>query len=50
MADQQRAVQAQQLAQQNFQNTLATWSVYLQAVNSRPPQTNIHVEQNVTVH
>jgi hypothetical protein len=48
MADQLRAVQAQQLAQQNFQNRLAAWSVYLQAVNSRPP--NIHVEQNLTVH
>jgi len=49
IGDQQRAVQAQQLAQQNFQNRLAVWSAYIQAVNSRPPQTNIHVEQNVTV-
>lgn len=50
IADQQRAMQAQQLAQQAFQNKLAAWSVYLQAVNSRPAQTSIHVEQNVTVH
>jgi len=48
IADQQRAIEAQQLAQQRFQNTLAVWSTYLQAVNSRPPQ--IHVEQNVTIH
>jgi hypothetical protein len=48
--DQQRAMQAQQLAQQNFQNRLAAWSTYLQVVNSRPPQTTIRVEQNVVVH
>jgi hypothetical protein len=48
--DQQRAMQAEQLAQQNFQNKVAAWSVYLQAVNSRPAQTNVHVEQNVNVH
>jgi len=35
IADQQRAVQAQELAQQRFQNTLATWSMYLHAVNCR---------------
>jgi hypothetical protein len=38
-ADQQLAMQAQQLAQQNFQNKLTAWSTYLQAVNARQPQT-----------
>lgn len=50
IADQQRQIQAQQLAQQNFQNRLAIWSTYLQTVNSRPAQTNIQVQQSVTVH
>jgi hypothetical protein len=50
IADQQRGIQAEQLAQQNFQNKLMIWSTYLQAVNSRPPQTNVRVEQNVTIH
>jgi len=50
MSDQQLAIQAQQLAQQNFQNKLAVWSAYLQAVNSRQPQTVVHVEQSVIVH
>lgn len=50
IADQQRAMQAKQLAQQEFQTKVAAWSAYLQAVNSRPAQTNIRMEQNVTVH
>jgi hypothetical protein len=49
MSDQQRAIQAQQLAQQNFQNRLLAWSTYIQAVNSRPPQTQIQMQQNVTI-
>ena len=49
MSDQQRAIQAQQLAQQNFQNRLLAWSTYLQAVNSRAPQTEIQMQQNVTI-
>ena len=49
MSDQQLAIQAQQLAQQNFQNRLAAWSTYLQAVNARQPQTVVHVEQSVIV-
>lgn len=50
MSDQQLAIQAQQLAQQNFQTKVAAWSAYIQAVNARPPQTVVHVEQNVTIH
>jgi hypothetical protein len=42
LADQERQAQAQQLAQQQFQNNLATWSVYMQSVNARQPQT-IHL-------
>jgi hypothetical protein len=49
-ADQQLAIQQQQLAQQNFQNKLAAWSTYIQAVNARQPQSAIRVEQNVTIH
>lgn len=50
IADQQQRLQAQQLAQQEFQNRLAVWSSYIQAVNARPPQTVVHVEQSVTIH
>ena len=39
LADQERQVQAQQLAQQQFQNRLIAWSVYMQSVNARQPQT-----------
>jgi hypothetical protein len=49
ISDQQRAAQAQQLAQQNFQNRLLAWSTYIQAVNARQPQTQVRVEQNVTI-
>jgi hypothetical protein len=49
ISDQQRAAQAQQLAQQNFQNRLMVWSTYIQAVNARAPQTEVTVHQNVTI-
>ncbi len=49
ISDQQRAAQAQQLAQQNFQNRLLVWSMYIQAVDARPPQTDVRVQQNVTI-
>jgi hypothetical protein len=49
ISDQQRAAQAQQLAQQNFQNRLLAWSTYIQAVNARAPQTEVRVQQNVTI-
>jgi hypothetical protein len=39
LADQQAQIQAQQLAQQQFQNNLAAWSTYMQNVNARQPQT-----------
>jgi len=39
IADEQRQVQAQQLAQQQFQNNLLAWSTYTQAVTARTPQT-----------
>ncbi len=50
IADQQRSAQAEQLAQQNFQNRLLAWSTYLQTVNARQPQPTIQVQQNVTIH
>lgn len=50
IADEQRAEQAEQLAQQKFQNRLLAWSAYLQTVNARPSQTTIQVQQNVMVH
>jgi len=50
MSNMQLAIQAQQLAQQNFQNKMAAWSAYIQTVNARKPQTVVHVEQNVTIH
>ena len=48
LADQGRQVQAQQMAQQMFQNNLATWSAYMQSVNARQPQT-VHVDGSVRV-
>lgn len=38
IADQQRQMQAQQLAQR-FQNNLIAWSTYMQSVNARQPKT-----------
>ena len=46
--DQQRQMQAQQLAQQEFSNRLATWNAYMQAVNARQPQT-VHVDGTIRV-
>jgi hypothetical protein len=43
-------MQQQQLAQQNFQNKIAAWSTFIQAVNARQPQTVVRVQQSVTVH
>jgi hypothetical protein len=48
LADQQRQVQAQQLAQQQFQNNLIAWSAYMQAVSARQPQT-VHIDGSVRV-
>jgi hypothetical protein len=47
-ADRQRQVQAQQLAQQQFANNLAAWSVYMQSVNARQPQT-VHIDGTIRV-
>lgn len=49
IADQQRQGQAQQLAQQQFQNNLMVWSTYMQAVNARQPQT-VHVDGTVRLN
>ncbi len=46
VADQQRQMQAQQLAQQQAQNNLAAWSTYMQAVNARQPQT-VHLDGSI---
>ena len=43
IADHERQVQAQQIAEQHFQSTLLAWSTYMQTVNARQPQT-IRVE------
>lgn len=39
LADYQRQIEAQTLAQQQLQNTLLAWSSYMRAVNARQPQT-----------
>jgi hypothetical protein len=46
IADQDRQMQAQHLAQQQFQNNLAAWSAYTQAVIARQPQT-VHLDGSV---
>jgi hypothetical protein len=46
--DQQRQMQAQQLAQQQFQNNLMAWSVYMQSVSARQPET-VHLN-SVSTH
>jgi hypothetical protein len=46
IADRERQVQAQQLAQQQFQSNLAAWSTYMQTVNARQPQT-VHLDGSV---
>jgi hypothetical protein len=48
VADQQQRMQAQQLAQQQFANSLAAWSTYMQAVNARQPQT-VHIDGTIRV-
>ena len=48
IADHQRQVQAQQAAQQQFQNNLMAWSTYMQSVNARQPQ-SVHVEGTVGI-
>jgi hypothetical protein len=39
LADKAQSLQVQQLAEQQFQSSLAAWSAYLLSVNARPPQT-----------
>jgi hypothetical protein len=46
ISDQQRQMQAQQMAQQQFQNNLMAWSTYMQAVSARQPQT-VHLDGSV---
>ena len=41
-------MQAQQLAQQQFANSLAAWFTYMQAVNARQPQT-VHINETIRV-
>jgi hypothetical protein len=48
IADRERQIQAQQLAQQQFQNNLIAWSTYMQAVNARQPQT-VHLTGTVGI-
>ena len=48
IADQNQRIQAQQVAQQQFQNNLTAWSNYLQAVNARQPQT-VHLDGTIRV-
>ena len=48
IADQQRQMQAQQLAQQQFQGNLIAWSTYMQTVSARQPQT-VHLDGSVRV-
>jgi hypothetical protein len=46
--DQQRQMQAQQIAQQEFSTRLMAWNAYMQTVNARQPQT-VHIEGAITV-
>ncbi len=41
--DQQRQLQAQQVANEQFNNNLMAWSTYMQSVNARQPQT-VHID------
>jgi hypothetical protein len=47
MIDQQQQFQAQQLAQQEFQSSLAAGSTFTQSVNARRPQT-VRLQTNCT--
>lgn len=46
--DQQRQLQAQQIANEQFNNSLTAWSTYMQSVNARQPQT-VHLDGTVRV-
>ena len=48
VADQQRQVEAQQLAQQQFQNNLVALNAYMQSVSARQPQT-VYLQGNVNI-
>ena len=48
LQDQERQLQAQQLASQQFANSINAWANYMQAVNARQPQT-VHLT-NSSVH
>ena len=48
LADQQQRIQAQHLAQQQFQNNLVAWSTYMQAENARQPQT-VHLDGTIRI-
>ena len=48
LADQQQRVQAQQVAQQQFQNSLLAWSIYMESVKARQPMT-VHIDNTITV-
>jgi hypothetical protein len=42
MTDEQLAIQAQQVAQQNAQSTIVVWTTYVQTVNARQAHTIVH--------
>lgn len=46
--DQQRQLQAKQIANEQFNSQLTAWSVYMQSVNARKPQT-VYVDRTVRV-
>lgn len=48
LQDQERQLQAQQLASQQFANSMNAWTNYMQAVNARQPQT-VHLTSS-SVH
>jgi hypothetical protein len=48
LADEQRQLQAQELAQERLRDSIAAWSAYLQAVNARTPQT-VRLEGTIQV-
>ena len=48
LQDQERQLQAQQIASQQFANSVNAWANYMQAVNARQPQT-VHLTSS-SVH
>ena len=48
LQDQERQLQAQQIASQQFANSVNAWANYMQAVNARRPQT-VHLTSS-SVH